>query len=110
MNKTPQNNQKSDSGVLRIFALIIESIGWLQIALSPILIGLFFGAIVYFSGPSTVRLIIAVVIVTVGLVIGVIWATKVWRRKGTSWFMSRIIATPELDKENDTSEKRSNNE
>lgn len=34
---------------------------------------------------------------TIGLVIGIIWATRQWKGKGTIWFMSRIMATPELD-------------
>lgn len=38
-----------------------------------------------------------IIVATIGLVIGIIWATRQWKGKGTIWFMSRIMATPELD-------------
>ena len=80
-----------------LFEFFIEIMGWLQIVASPFLVASIIGAIIYFSRPNTTRLVIAIVIVTIGLVIGIIWATRVWRKKGTIHFMSRIIATPELD-------------
>lgn len=54
--------------------------------------------VVYFSDPSTTRLVFAMLIVLAGLVIGIVWAVKVSRKEGASHFMSRIMATPELDK------------
>jgi hypothetical protein len=69
----------------------------LQIVASSFLIGLAIGAVIYFSDPTTIRLIIGIAVATAGLVIGIIWAIKQWRGKGTIWFMSRIMATPELD-------------
>ena len=75
--------------------------GWLQIVASPFLATAILGAIIYFSKPNTTRLVIAVAIVTIGLVIGIIWATRVWKKKGTIHYMSRIMATPELDNKNE---------
>jgi hypothetical protein len=98
MTKEKKNIQKTDGGIFRIFELIMESIGWLQIVASPLLIGLIVGAIIYFPNPTTTRLVSGIIIATLGLVIGIIWATKQWKGKGTIWFMSRIMATPELDK------------
>ena len=98
MTKEKKNIQKTDGGIFRIFELITESIGWLQIVASPLLIGLIVGAIIYFPDPTTTRLALGIIVATLGLVIGVIWATKQWKGKGTIWFMSRIMATPELDK------------
>lgn len=80
-----------------MFELFTEVMGWLQIVASPLLIGLAIGAVIYFSDPTSIRLVIGVVITTIGLVIGIIWANKQWKGKGTIWFMSRIMATPELD-------------
>jgi len=90
--------QKSDGGIFRVFELITESIGWLQIVASPLLIGLAIGAIIYFPEPTKTRLVIGISVVIFGLIIGIIWATKKWKGKGTIWFLSRIMATPELDK------------
>lgn len=82
----------------KIFHLIIEIFCSLQIVLSPLLMGAFIGMVVYFSDPSTTRLVFAMLIVLAGLVIGIVWAVKVSRKEGASHFMSRIMATPELDK------------
>ena len=98
MTKEKKNIQKADGGIFRIFELITETIGWLQIVASPLLIGLIVGAIIYFPNPTTTRLVLGIIVATLGLFIGVIWATKQSKGKGTNWFMSRIIATPELDK------------
>lgn len=85
--------------MFKVFEWITEAIGWLQIVASPLLIGLGIGAFVYFPNPTTMRLIIAISIATSGLIIGILFATKIWKTKeGTIWFLSRIMATPELDK------------
>ncbi len=80
-----------------VFEYITEIIGWLQIVASPLLIGLGIGGFIYFSDPTLLRLIIAIIISTIGLVIGIIWANKIWKTKGTVWFMSQVSATPDLD-------------
>ncbi len=49
------------------------------------------------SNPSTARLVFGISIATLGLIIGIIWATNIWKKTGTMRFMSRIMATPELD-------------
>lgn len=76
---------------------ISEVIGWLQIAISPTLIGLGIGAPIYYSHPSTPRLITGIAILILGIVIGAVMATKAWRKKGTVHLLSRVSATPELD-------------
>lgn len=84
-----------------LFDLLTELVGWLQIFASPFLTGLIIGAIIYFLKPDTSGFIIAILIAILGLVTGIVWATRVWRKKGTDHFMSRIMATPELDKNED---------
>ena len=83
--------------MLRFVKIFTEIIGWLQIAASPFLIGLAIAALVYFQNPSDARFIFAVIIAFAGLITGIFWATRVWKRKGTIQFISRISATPELD-------------
>lgn len=79
------------------FDLFTEIIGWIQIVVSPLLISAVIGAFVYFSHPTTLRLVFGIAIVAVGLIAGIIWATRIWKKKGTINFISRISATPELD-------------
>jgi hypothetical protein len=87
----------------KMVATFTEVIGWLQIAVSPLIIGLGIGAFVYLSNPTTTRLVIGCVIAALGLVVGIVFATRVWKKKGTVKFMSGVMATPELDKEEDKS-------
>lgn len=98
MTKEKKDIKKSDGGIFRVFEFITEVIGWLQIVASPLLIGLAVGAIIYFSDQTTTRLLIGIAVATGGLIVGIVWATKQWKGKGTIWFVSRIMATPELDK------------
>lgn len=80
----------------RGFQKIIEAIAWLQITLSPLLIGTFIGIVV----GITISVGLGIVIGMIGLVIGVSWATRISKREGASHYMSRIMATPELDEKN----------
>jgi hypothetical protein len=98
LKKDKNDIQNSEDGKFRFFELVTESLGWLQIAASPLLIGIALGAIIYFSGPNTLRLIVGIVIAIAGLMVGIVWANKQLKGRGTVWFMSRIMATPELDK------------
>lgn len=95
------NQNIRSTGKKSTFEYFTELVGWIQIVASPFLAGLIIGAIIYLSKPNRLTLIIAIIIATTGLTIGVIWATRVWRKKGTMHFMSRVMATPELDKKED---------
>ncbi len=92
------DRNKRDRKIRSLFELITEVMGWLRIVASPVLIGLGIGAFIYFSHPITTRLVLGIFVAAAGFVTGIIWATKVWKRKGTIWFLSRITtATPEPD-------------
>jgi len=93
VNNQDMNTRKGKSA----FEYFTEIIGWIQIAISPLLVGIIIGAVIYFTKPNKSTFIIAIIIAIVGLCIGVIWATKIWKKKGTIHFMSRIMATSELD-------------
>lgn len=82
---------------MRFFEFITEAIGWLQIVASPLIPGVVVGIVVYINYPSTTGLLIAILFPLLGLTLGLIWATRIWRKKGTVRFLSRIYATPELD-------------
>ena len=81
----------------KVFEYIMEIIGWLQIVASPLLIGSGIGAFIYLRNPTLTNLIIGIAISMLGLIVGIIWATKIWKTKGTMWFVSQVSATPELD-------------
>ena len=95
------SNQNKATNKKSLFVLFTEIVGWLQIFVSPFFVGLIIGSIIYFLKPGTTRLIIAVFITITGLFTGIVWANRIWRKKGTIHFMSRIMATPELDNTED---------
>lgn len=92
---TEEKDEEKKSG----FMLFTEIMGWLQIAASPLLIGALIGGAVYLSNPTPGRLAIGILIALAGLIIGIAWATYVWKKKGTINFVSRIDASPEPDEE-----------
>ncbi|AWA31058.1 hypothetical protein HYN48_13725 [Flavobacterium magnum] len=97
----------------RKFDYLMEVIGWLQIVASPFLISCIIGALIYFPNSTQTNLIIAIIIISLGLVVGILWANKIWKTKGTMWFVSQISATPEADNlksvKDDNNAKKQNN-
>ncbi len=83
------------------FESFTEIMGWLQIVASPLLLGIVIGYLIYVADPSSTRLFIGILIAALGLIIGIMWATRVWKNDGTSNYISKIAASPELDKKDD---------
>jgi hypothetical protein len=81
----------------KLYESIIEIVGWIKIALSPTLIGAGLGWIVYYNIPTTTGIIIAALLLLSGIVVGSVWATRVWNRQGTNSFLASIMATPDID-------------
>ena len=81
----------------KIFEIITEIVGWIQIVLSPTLLGIGFGFGIYYFFPNLTGMILGILFVIIGFIIGIIWATKKFKTTGTIHFLSRISATPELD-------------
>lgn len=82
---------------LHFFELLTEVMSGMQIVVSPLLLSLLIAFVVHLGNPGTGGWIIAALIVLAGLTIGIIWAVNVAKKQGTVHFMSRVIATPELD-------------
>jgi hypothetical protein len=80
---------------------ITSILAWLQIVASPLLIGIVIGFIIYYNIPGKTGLFVAVVISATGLIIGVIWACRVWKKRGTVEFISEITSSPDFDKWNE---------
>lgn len=81
----------------KFFELITEAYGWLRIASSPTIIGLAIGALIYVPSPTLTRMMLAIAIGLAGLVVGILWANKRWKGKGTMWFLSQTNSTPDID-------------
>lgn len=88
------------------FEIFTEIIGWIQIFLSPFLVGIIIGSIIYLIHQSILTTIIGLFFVLLGLFFGIILANRKYRSKeGTIHFLSRTMASPELDKNNENVEK-----
>lgn len=88
------------------FDELTEIFGWIQIMLSPTLVGLLLGGLFYLKSPNTLGAILGFIIALIGFVIGIIWATRVKKNNGTIWFVSRIMATSELDTKNESNKDK----
>lgn len=82
----------------RLFETFFEVIGWIRIVLSPIIISLVLGALVYINFENTAGLIVSILLMALGVFLGIRMANRAWKKKGTISFLSRVMATPELDK------------
>lgn len=82
---------------MKLFRIITEIFGWLQIVASPFLISVVIALGVYFVWQDEIGFVTAIMISITGLMTGIILATRVWKRKGTINFISQINVTPELE-------------
>ena len=90
-------NSETEKEKMSPFDYFTEIVGWLQIVASPLLFGLIIGTCIYLSDPTTLRLVIGIGVALIGLIIGIVFATRVWKKQGTMHFVSRVMASPELD-------------
>jgi hypothetical protein len=81
----------------RVFEKIFEVIGWILIVLSPLGLGLLGGWILYYYLGGMSGIIFGFSFALLGLILGIRWANKAYKGKGTISLLSRVSATPELD-------------
>ncbi len=81
----------------KILGIITEIIGWIQIVLSPTLLGIGFGYGIYYYFGSIYGIVSGILVAVIGFIIGLVWATKKFKTTGTINLLSRVSATPELD-------------
>ncbi|MBW8362495.1 MAG: hypothetical protein K0M56_09960 [Kaistella sp.] len=81
------------------FEKTTETVGWIQIFLSPFLIGLIISAVIYFAYPGIWTMIAACAVLALSVVLGAKMASKAAREHGTMNYISRTDATPELDEQ-----------
>ncbi|MEN9333300.1 MAG: hypothetical protein RLY35_480 [Bacteroidota bacterium] len=91
---------KSENTFFKSVEWITSSMTWLQIFISPFALGLIIGIVIYLSNPTLIGQIIGGATIVIGLLLGIRWANRKRKTEGTVQYMSKIIATPELDKEN----------
>jgi hypothetical protein len=89
--------------MFKIVETIPKVIAWLQIAVAPLIVGGVAGIFIYAYYPTGFGLSVAILTTVIGLVLGILWANRIERKRGVIEHMSRVIATPELDHESNDS-------
>lgn len=79
----------------KVFSFFIESMYWLQIFFSPVLIGGVIALVIYIRNKNLLWL--SVIIGLISVITGIVFAEKVRRKHGTSKYMSRIIGSDDVD-------------
>lgn len=86
---------------MKFFRFLTETIGWLQIVAGPFLLGALIGFLVYHKNQNSTGLITGMLIAAAGLVLGIIAGIFIRKKTGTVNFLSRVNASPELDKKDE---------
>ncbi len=83
--------------MFKFISFLVEFINWIRIVSSPTLIGLIVGGVFYYFFQNPIGKVLWVICAIIGFILGIIWASSIWRKQGTTTFLSKIIATPDLD-------------
>ena len=81
---------------MKIVALFVQICLWFSIVLSPALLGLLMGGLLA-SQQSQTSLNVPLIGLTLGALLGTIWAEYIRRTHGLSQFLGRLVATPDID-------------
>ncbi len=79
------------------FEFFTEAVGWIQIVLSPFLIGSILGFFIYKIWPNNAVLALAIILSVIGLIIDIYIANKKWKNGGTLNFLSNIDSAKDLE-------------
>jgi hypothetical protein len=90
--------------MMNLIEKILAAFAWLQIFISPFLIGAILSVITWLGLNNIWGHILAISLAIAGIFAGIKLAESARKNKGAIEFMSRISATPELDKK-ENSEK-----
>jgi hypothetical protein len=92
--------------MFKLINLLIESINWLRIVIFPTFLGVLLGGCFYWFFQDNTGKIIWIISSIIGFVFGIIWASRIWIRQGTTNYMAKLNATPEFDKLHDDNDNK----
>jgi hypothetical protein len=75
---------------MKLFEIILEIFGWLQIVVGVTLAAGLFALATYFIWTNGTGKITAMIIISTGFISGAIWATLIWKKHGTIAWLSGI--------------------
>ena len=89
------------------FELLTELIGWVSIAISPLLIGSLLGLLIYILKTDRTGLILSMLVAVSGLIAGIVWASRIWKKEGTIQFLSRLISSEKMQQKEENDQIKS---
>lgn len=83
--------------VYRILTLLLNIVDWLKVAIFPFAIGFGIALIPILLHPCSKTVKLGLIIVTLGGVFGIIWATKIWLSIKPKHYISKFRTRDEVD-------------
>lgn len=90
--------------MIKILEHTAKILTWLQIAVSPIIIGLIAGALIYLYNRDAYGITIGITVAVLGVIIGALWAENIRKKRGTMEHMGRLLHMPELHEKEEEKE------
>jgi len=75
---------------MKLFEIILEIFGWLQIVAGVILAAGLLAFATYLVWSNGTGKIAGIIIISIGFIAGAIWATFIWKKHGTIAWLSGI--------------------
>ena len=75
---------------MKLIEIILEIIGWLQITLGVTLASGIIAFLIYLKWDNESGKTVSIILLSLGFIIGAIWATRIWKKHGTIAWLSRI--------------------
>jgi hypothetical protein len=75
---------------MNFIRIVLDLIGWLQIVIGSTIIGVLVGGVFYYFLPDWIGIIIFISLISLAFVAGVVLATRIWIRKRTIEWLSKI--------------------
>lgn len=82
---------------MNFFEKVLELINWIKIFLSPFVISLIIGGLIFLSSNNIWIQSLSLLIVVLGIITGIYLAEKIRKKHGTERFMAKINESPDLD-------------
>ena len=78
----------------KLFAILVETVFWLQFFLAPVGLGGLIAVAIYISNQDLLWL--SMVIMIISVIVGVLYAERIRKKRGTSRYAAKILATPDI--------------
>ncbi|MBN8782980.1 MAG: hypothetical protein J0G98_07950 [Terrimonas ferruginea] len=78
----------------KVFFYFVETVFWIQLFLAPVGIGMLVALLIYLNNERLSWL--SIIVMAISVIIGITYAERVRRRRGTSRYAAKRLATPDI--------------